>query len=164
MGTIINWFSNDTIPELQNKRGQLNVNNNEHNKFIYTDPFHRMNVRRNMEPTNDNNRDKYAFEPIVNNNMLWSTSTRSDNLNFVTPNTVSDTLPNLPSDDPSSDPDLSADNPVDDTQSYFIEKYCALLSFPHTHPSNNINYGGDWYSEVSLLDPAAKQKIIQDTK
>ena len=176
--TIINYFNyavgvtdDDTsrVDSMPPTRGELDINTLEHHKFIYTDPFHRMNVRRNMEPiadgSDDANRAKYAFEPIVNNNMLWSTSTDSDKLGFVTPNrediqesgaTV------IPSRDGTS-VDLLAENHVNIDQSYFIEKYCALLSFPETHPSNNINYDNDWYEELQSLELPVKRKIIDDT-
>lgn len=173
--SIINWFFNtgeEVNPVVSQTRGELNINEVEHHSFIYTDPFHRMNVRRNIEPKtdrSDNKRIKYTFEPIVNNNMLWSTSGNTDKLKYVTPNAtnidlgVAGTLPSLPSRSPDTDPDLSAENPIDSEQSYFIEKYCALLSFPETHPSNNINYDNDWYNDISTSEIDVKQNLINDT-
>ena len=104
----------------------------------------------------------YAFEPIVNNNMLWSTHSNTEKLGFVSANNrdIISGEQTIPSYDGSAT-DTFAENPINDNQSYFIEKYCALLSFPDTHPSNSINYGSDM-DYINKSDEV-KDKIINNS-
>ena len=95
----------------------LLVDNNNPEKALYiTDPFHRMNVRTAVTADSASS----EFKPIVNNNMLWSTTIDDRNLDGAT----------------GSIPEKNTDA---NKQSYFVEKYCALRSFPETHPSNKIS-------------------------
>jgi len=106
---------------------------------IVTDPFHRMNVRTIPSGTQE-------FLPIVNNNMLWSTSVNGEHLR----SNLSE--PNSP----------HATNPVTNTQSYFVEKYCALKSFPDTHPSNRIS--SDPETRVTVDDSNAAIDLADATR
>lgn len=148
---IINHFDYEIGTSL---RSQLDINNQQDISQIYTDPFHRMNVRKNVNSDRrENSIDE--FEPIVNNNMIWSTVDTSinENLNYIPPESYTPqneiTLKSNP---------LNPEIGITGEQSFFIEKYCGLLSFPETHPSNNINYGIEY--DINSLDISDKQRII----
>jgi len=148
---IINHFNYNESSFI--KRSQLDINKFEDLQYIYTDPFHRMNVRKNVSATNRNLIDE--FEPIVNNNMIWSTvdTNINQNLNYIPPESYTPeneiTLKSNP---------LKPESGISPEQSFFIEKYCGLLSFPETHPSNNINYGIEY--DINSLEDRDKVRII----